>query len=60
MAGTIVDMTNFKPTPRNPLLHLVVIVLLGSCVYSNTFHAPFQFDEKNYLIGFNGGAAGGC
>ena len=29
---------------RAPILHLLIIALLGFLVYSNTFNAPFQFD----------------
>ena len=31
---------------RKLLVHIVLIAALGFLVYSNTFHSPFQFDEK--------------
>lgn len=30
-------------------VHLVLIVLLGLIVYSNTFNVPFQLDEKDFI-----------
>jgi tetratricopeptide (TPR) repeat protein len=35
---------------RRPAFHLVLIVLLGLLVYSNTFNVPFQFDDRDYMI----------
>ncbi|MDP2168339.1 MAG: tetratricopeptide repeat protein [Thermodesulfovibrionales bacterium] len=37
---------------KKPVFHLVLIALLGLLAYSNTFHAPFQWDE-NILIAEN-------
>ena len=35
---------------KSILLHLILISLLGFLVYSNTLHAPFQWDDRySYL-----------
>jgi len=34
-----------------PNLHILVIVILGLLVYSNTFHSPFQWDESEFIEG---------
>lgn len=31
--------------------HFLVILVIGGAVYSNTLHAPFQWDEHKFLIG---------
>ncbi|MFA4828045.1 MAG: tetratricopeptide repeat protein [Thermodesulfovibrionales bacterium] len=36
--------------PQKPIYHILIIVLLGFLVYSNTFHAPFIFDDDLYII----------
>ena len=37
-----------KPFNR-PVFHLFLITLLGLIAYSNTFDAPFQWDEHVYI-----------
>ncbi len=32
-----------------PVIHLLIVVLIGFFSYSNTFHSPFQWDEMTYL-----------
>lgn len=36
---------------RKPAAHLLLILVLGLLVYSNTFHSPFQWDESDYIVG---------
>lgn len=36
---------------QNPAIQVLIILVLGILAYSNTFHAPFQFDEGAYLAG---------
>ena len=36
---------------RGQGISLLVIVILGFLAYSNTLHAPFQWDESDYLVG---------
>jgi tetratricopeptide (TPR) repeat protein len=33
-----------------PLFHLLLIIVLSILVYSNTFHVPFQFDDKPNIV----------
>ncbi|MBI5741581.1 MAG: hypothetical protein HZA16_12815 [Nitrospirae bacterium] len=33
-----------------PVIHLLLIAVLGLIVYSNTFHSPFQWDEAVYIV----------
>jgi Tfp pilus assembly protein PilF len=35
---------------RRPVFHLVLITVLGLLVYSNTFDAPFQFDDISIVV----------
>ena len=35
---------------ETPLFHLILIVLLGSLAYSNTFNAPFTFDDYIAIV----------
>jgi hypothetical protein len=35
---------------KTPILHLLVISLLGLLVYSNTFDVPFQFDDNMFIV----------
>jgi tetratricopeptide (TPR) repeat protein len=35
---------------KKRLVHLILIAALGFLAYSNTFHSPFQFDEKSQII----------
>ncbi len=35
---------------NNPLVHLLLIVILGFLAYSNTFQGPFQWDEAVYIL----------
>jgi tetratricopeptide (TPR) repeat protein len=32
-----------------PLMQIAILVILGSLAYSNTLHAPFNFDDGNFL-----------
>ena len=34
----------------NPLVCLIFIAGIGLLIYSNTFHVPFQFDDKSYIF----------
>ncbi len=34
-----------------PAFHLAFIAVVGLLIYSNTFKAPFQFDERLYITG---------
>ncbi|MBI5676376.1 MAG: tetratricopeptide repeat protein [Nitrospirae bacterium] len=34
----------------NPILHVSLIILLGLLAYSNTFHAPFTFDDIDNIV----------
>lgn len=38
----------FGRLARNSYVHLAVLMLLGLLVYSNTFHAPFFFDDMAF------------
>ena len=35
---------------ETPFFHLILIVLLGSLAYSNTFNAPFTFDDYIAIV----------
>ncbi|HXX58309.1 MAG TPA: tetratricopeptide repeat protein, partial [Thermodesulfovibrionales bacterium] len=35
---------------RKRLIHFVLIAAIGFLAYSNTFHSPFQFDDKPHII----------
>ena len=34
-----------------PVIHILLIGILGLLVYSNTFNSPFQWDEANFIEG---------
>jgi Flp pilus assembly protein TadD len=34
----------------NPVFHIFLIIVLSLLVYSNTFHVPFQFDDKTNIV----------
>jgi tetratricopeptide (TPR) repeat protein len=36
--------------PHKPFLHLLLIILLSLLAYSNTFHAPFHFDDAGVIV----------
>jgi tetratricopeptide (TPR) repeat protein len=36
---------------HKPIVHLLLIAVLGFLVYSNTFHSPFQWDEADFIVG---------
>ena len=36
---------------NKPVIHLLMIVLLGFLAYSNTFQSPFQWDESIFIAG---------
>ncbi len=40
-----------KDLLHKPVIHILVIAVLGLLAYSNTFHSPFQWDEEKYIIG---------
>ncbi|MFI5295598.1 MAG: tetratricopeptide repeat protein [Thermodesulfovibrionales bacterium] len=35
---------------QKPLIHILLIAVLGLLAYSNTFHSPFMWDEKREII----------
>ena len=35
---------------RKPIVHILIIVILGVLVYSNTYKAPFVFDDRNSIV----------
>lgn len=35
---------------NKPIFHLILIIGVGVLAYSNTFHAPFQWDEHDFLV----------
>ena len=35
----------------NPVFHVLLIIIAGFIVYSNTFHIPFQFDDIREILG---------
>jgi Tfp pilus assembly protein PilF len=39
-----------KDVFRRPVFHLILITVLGLLVYSNTFDAPFQFDDISIVV----------
>lgn len=36
--------------PRERITHIISLILLGFFVYSNTFNAPFELDDKRVII----------
>ncbi len=42
------ELFNMKNLAK-PLAHVVLIAVLGLAVYSNTLHAPFQWDEEEFM-----------
>lgn len=43
-AARLIDCFN------KPVIHILLITVLGLIVYSNTFHVPFRLDEEIYLV----------
>jgi protein O-mannosyl-transferase len=46
---------NSKPPERlnvlySPVFHILLIVITGFIIYSNTFHVPFQFDDLREIL----------
>ncbi|MBI4838445.1 MAG: hypothetical protein HY806_04755, partial [Nitrospirae bacterium] len=39
-----------KTLLRKPIVHILLIVIIGLIAYSNTFHVPFQFDDTFYIV----------
>jgi len=39
-----------RETAEKPLVHVLLIVILGLIVYSNTFHVPFVFDDAPNIV----------
>ncbi|MBI5196156.1 MAG: hypothetical protein HZA10_07520, partial [Nitrospirae bacterium] len=35
---------------HKPIVHILLIVIIGLIAYSNTFYVPFQFDDYNYIV----------
>ncbi|MBI5195488.1 MAG: hypothetical protein HZA10_04105, partial [Nitrospirae bacterium] len=35
---------------HKPIVHILLIVIIGLIAYSNTFHVPFQFDDHNFIV----------
>ena len=35
---------------QKPVVHILLIIALGSLAYSNTFHSPFQWDEVAQIL----------
>src|SRR5665811_865396 len=35
---------------RKPFVHILIIVVLGILIYSNTFNAPFAYDDISNII----------
>ncbi len=35
---------------RNTYIHILLIVLVGFLSYANTFNAPFQWDEGDFIV----------
>jgi hypothetical protein len=35
---------------RKPIFHQALIILIGALIYSNTFHAPFVFDDFPAIV----------
>ena len=42
--------TNLKAFFFKPQIHIILVVLLGCIIYSNTFRAPFEFDDRRSII----------
>src|SRR5208337_1099050 len=38
-----------KAALRKPIVHILLIAVIGLLAYSNTFHAPMQWDEDVFL-----------
>jgi len=47
-----VSPASFSPLSLtdNPLVHIACLVVLILLIYSNTFKAPFQWDESEYMV----------
>jgi tetratricopeptide (TPR) repeat protein len=35
---------------NKPILHILLIAVVGLLAYSNTFHSPFQWDETRFIL----------
>jgi tetratricopeptide (TPR) repeat protein len=35
---------------KRPLFHVLLVIILSLIAYSNTFHVPFQFDDKPVIV----------
>ena len=42
--------STIKPSPRQVILGLLLVIVLGALVYSNTFHSPFVFDDIGAIV----------
>jgi len=47
LAETSVKAADFF---RKPAVHILIIVVLGILIYSNTFNVPFVFDDTNNIV----------
>lgn len=41
---------NFLPLANNGFVHIACLVFLILIIYANTFNAPFQWDEKTFIV----------
>jgi hypothetical protein len=35
---------------RSRFVHVLIVLVVGSIAYANTFHVPFLFDDKHYIV----------
>ncbi|MBI4823577.1 MAG: hypothetical protein HY805_05025, partial [Nitrospirae bacterium] len=42
-------MSRISVLISKPIIHLLLIALIGLLAYSNTFNVPFQWDEKDLI-----------
>lgn len=35
---------------QRPVVHILIIVVLGFLIYSNTFHVPFVYDDTSFVV----------
>ncbi|MBI4822933.1 MAG: hypothetical protein HY805_01720 [Nitrospirae bacterium] len=44
-------MSRISVLISKPVIHLILIALIGILLYSNTFNSPFQWDEEDFIFG---------
>ncbi|MDP2167140.1 MAG: hypothetical protein Q8J64_02275, partial [Thermodesulfovibrionales bacterium] len=49
-SAAVPSMNLLVESLRKPFVPLVLIALLGILAYSNTFNAPFQWDEQKFIV----------